>query len=81
MARARSYPQVPFNPSQRLLATDPSRNQVVRVLSQELLDASIEDMKKSGDVVNSIDTLTGKAIAADYASGIYVLVRRRICCA
>lgn len=73
MARARSYPQVPFNPSQRLLATDPSRNQVVRVLSQELLDASIEDMKKSGDVVNSIDTLT-EAIAADYASGIYVLV-------
>ena len=58
MARARSYPQVPFNPSQRLLATDPSRSQVVRVLSQELLDASIEDMKKSGDVVNSIDTLT-----------------------
>lgn len=73
MARARSYPIVDFKESQKLLATDPSRSQVVQVAGTSLLETTVENLKKSGDIVNSIDTLT-EAIAADYLSGIYVLV-------
>jgi len=72
MARAGSYPQVDFKESQRFLARDPSQSQVVRVPGDSILDAAVDAIKKSGDVVNSVDTLT-EALVTDYASGQYVL--------
>ena len=72
MARAGSYPQVDFKESQRFLARDPSRSQVVRVPGDSIIDAAVAALILEGGVVQAIDTLT-EAVATDYASGVYVL--------
>lgn len=72
MANAGKYPQAGFKDSQQFLAQDPSRSQLVRVTGSSILDATLENLKSNGNIVQTVDTLT-EAIATDYSSGIFVL--------
>jgi hypothetical protein len=73
MANFPNYSKKSFTVSQNFLARDPSGGgDVIRVQGQSILDAAVLEIQQSGNIVNSIDTLT-QAITTDYPSGQYVL--------
>lgn len=73
MADFPRYPKKDFTSSMNLLGRDPAGSgQVLRVSGQSILDAAVDELVKSGAMVERIDTLT-ELLATDYDSGVYVI--------